>query len=289
MKNLIKLLLSTFLLSAILFSCEKQENKVYLEGGTAPVLTTTAAATMVLDTTKAATTAALVFKWTNPDYKFNTGPSSQDVTYILQIDTTGSNFTNPNRQEVAIASSLSFSPTVKEFNAFFNKMELKYDQPHNIEFRIKATLANGLAAPLYSNVIKIVVTPYLDVAIPIPTTGELFITGDAVPSSWTNNPPMTQKATKVSITEYTITAAFVSGKYYKFLVRGGGDPQANWQPQYGVKLGSAASNADGGELGLNNTVAPYDKDPDGIPTPAVAGNYKITLNFITGKYKVEKI
>ena len=283
MKNMIKLLLGALFLTMFLFSCKKEENKVYFEGGTAPVFTASTTTNMVLDSTNAANTKAILFTWTNPDYKFNTGISSQDVTYILQIDTTGSNFTNPNIQEVSILNDLKLNPSVKEFNGYINKMGLKYGIPHNVEFRIKAALAGGAAVPLYSNVIKIVITSYLDVAIPVPNTGKLYITGDGVASDWTNNPPLSQICTQVSETEYTITIDLKPGKYYKFLTT-----LTYWQPQYGMKIGSGGSSS-GGDLGLNNTVAPYDKDPEGIPTPAEAGSYKVTLNFITGKYKAEKI
>ena len=97
-----------------------------------------------------------------------------------------------------------------------------------------------------------------------------------MPSDWTNNPPDSQKFTKVSSTLYTYTAnSLVPGKEYKFLSTPG-----QWQPQYG---GSSAS---GGELGYNMG---GQSDPPGIPTPSEAGKYKITVNFRTGRYTVEKV
>jgi hypothetical protein len=127
-----------------------------------------------------------------------------------------------------------------------------------------------------SNIIKMVITPYLDVAVPVPPSGSLYITGDAVPSNWTESPPATQKFTKLSNTEYTITMNFVSGKFYKFLSTLG-----QWQPQYGGK------SATGGDMGYNMGL-PGQSDPDAIPTPSSAGSYKVTVNFKTGKYTVEK-
>jgi len=271
MKNVIKLFFTIAFSTGLLVSCKKDENKVYFEGGTNPVLTVSSTANLFLDSTKK-NTIALTFNWSNPNYHFNTGVSSQNVNYIFQVDTTGSNFTNPNIQETSIASSLSAAFTVKEINSFLNKLLLARDVPHNIEFRIKSTI-NG-TVPLYSNVIKIVITPYLDVAVPLPPTGDLYITGDATPSSWTNNPPASQKCTKLSLTEYTITMNFVSGKFYKFL-----STLTQWQPQYG------GSSATGGDFSANMGGG---SDPDAIPTPALAGSYKVTLNFVTGKYTVVK-
>ena len=126
------------------------------------------------------------------------------------------------------------------------------------------------------NVIPITITPYLDVAVPVPPSGELYITGNAVASDWTNSPPATQKFTKISNTLYEIVIPLMtgSGQQYKFLSTPGA-----WQPQYG------GSSATGGDLGYNMGL-PGQSDPAAIPAPATAGNYKITVNFKTGKYTV---
>ena len=280
MKNSIKYLCSAFLVSAALLSCKKEENKVFFQGGTAPVLSTSTTADMVLDSTNAAKTVALVFNWSNPEYQFNTGVSSQNVTYILQIDTTGSNFTNPNKQEVSIANDLRFTPTVKDFNGFLNKMSLRYDMPHDVEFRVKASVADGATTDdLYSNVVKIKITPYLDVAVPIPTDGTLWAIGNAFASSWDN--PMkdpyvnTQQFTKVSETLYELVVDFVGGGNFKLIQQ-----QGNWDTQYRPKY-SADVPFDGGDFEKKNA------DP-GWNGPAAAGSYKITVDFITGKYKITK-
>ncbi len=271
MRNRLLVVLS-FLL--ILVSCKKDEHKIYYEGGTAPVLTSSVTGPLVLLQPNANNTA-IRLSWTNPNYRFTTGISSQDVNYVLQVDTSGKNFSSSKLQEVSIAKNLDVTYTAKDFNGIFTKMDLKEDVQHEVEMRIKATLGGG-AVPLYSNVIKMKVTPYLDVAVPIPPTGDLYITGNAMASDWTNNPPATQKFTKLSNTEYTITVPFTSGKHYKFLSTPG-----QWQPQYGGK------EANGGDLGFNMGL-PGQSDPDAIPTPSEAGNYKITVNFKLGRYTVVK-
>jgi starch-binding outer membrane protein SusE/F len=276
MKIISKFLILTLLSSVMFWSCEKDENKIYLEGGTPPVLTASAGELVLIKDN--ANEEAIRFAWTNPNYQFTTGISSQDVSYILQVDTSGANFTSPGLQEVSISKELGIVYTVKELNTILTKLEMQEDIPHNIEFRIKATLVNS-SAPLYSNVAQAVITPYLDVAVPIPPTGALYITGDGTPSSWTNNPPEDQKCTQVSNTEYSIVMNFSPGFYYKFL-----STLTQWQPQYGIsKLAGASGNAGGGDIGYN--FGPQG-DPDAIPTPATAGTYKVTLNFKTGKYTV---
>jgi starch-binding outer membrane protein SusE/F len=260
--------------TVVLSSCEKNENKVYYEGGTPPVLTASSTGTIVLLPANAAN-PGMKFTWTNPNYRFTTGISSQDISYSLQADTTGSNFSKP--VETSISKDLSISMTVKEFNAIFSRMNILENIPHNIEFRIKSSLTNN-SAVLYSNVIKMVITPYLDVAVPIPPTGELYITGSATASDWTNSPPATQKFTKVSNTEYNITVPFVPGKEYKFL-----STLSNWQPQYGTT--NATGTELGGEMGYNMGGG---SDPASIKTPTAAGMYKITVNFKSGQYTVVK-
>lgn len=275
MKKSIKYFLAILSLITTFAACKKDENKVVFEGGDKPLLSASSATALVLNIANSAS-QAIAFSWTNPNYKFNTGISSQNVTYILQIDTTGANFTNPAIQEISIANNLNTSLTVKELNTVLTKLNLLEKIAHNVEFRIKSTLINN-SVPLFSNVIKVVITPYLDVAVPLPPSGDLYITGNAMASDWTNNPPANQKFSKLSNTEYTITVPFAGGKFYKFL-----SILNQWQPQYG---GNAAA---GGTLGFNMGL-PGQSDPDAIPTPGDPGNYKITVNFKTGKYTVVKI
>lgn len=109
----------------------------------------------------------------------------------------------------------------------------------------------------------------------VPT--QLWITGDATATSWTNDPTSNtaQRFTHLSSGLFELTINLEPGKLYKFLSSPG-----NWQPQFG------GSSATGGNLGANYGGG---GDPDAVPTPAAAGSYKITVNFITGKYTVVKL
>jgi starch-binding outer membrane protein SusE/F len=102
-----------------------------------------------------------------------------------------------------------------------------------------------------------------------PLGADLYITGDATPSSWTNSPPASQKFIQKTNGVFEITMAFTPGKYFKFL-----DTNGQWQPQFG---------GSGGDLGANYGSG---SDPDGIQTPATAGTYKVTVNFHTKKYTI---
>jgi hypothetical protein len=272
MKRYFCFIASVLLLAVAMPGCEKDENRVIFDGGTPPIISASYTGPVTL-TIPDRNKEAFTLRWTNPEYTFNTGPSSQNVSYTIQVDTTGANFTNPSKQEISVSSDLSRTFTVDEFNKVMTRMGLVPEIPHNIEIRVISTI-NG-AVPLTSNVVKFTgVIPFEDFAIPPPATRQLFITGDATQSSWTNSPPQNQKAVTVSKGEYFIIMDFVPGKFYKFLSNPG-----QWQPQYGGK------SATGGDIGFNLGAS---SDPDAIPTPSEAGRYKVTLNFTTGKYTVVK-
>lgn len=281
MKNIIKILTGFFITAAILLACKKDENKVIFEDGTAPVLTASSTTDMILDNSKK-DAPALTLSWTNPGYRFNTGISSQNVTYTLQVDTVGSNFTlNRNIQEMAIANELGVTFTVKELNAFLSKMELNAGKPYNMEIRVKAALINN-SLPLYSNVIGIKITPYLDFAVEPPGTaannyddGNLWVTGDCFPSpDWANPLPSPYdtglKFTKIDKLHYELIVDFDKTGGYKLIQEPG-----VWSTQYHAITAGAA---------LSGDFEKKDADPQ-FASPG-AGTYKIEVNFQTGKYKL---
>jgi starch-binding outer membrane protein SusE/F len=284
MKNLLKLI-AIFSFVALIFSaCKKQENQVVFEGGTAPVLSSTNSTPSFTLLKANENNNWSTFSWTNPNYKFNTGVSSQDVTYTIQIDTMGANFKNPNLQEITIARNLSTVITVKDINTAIAKLELLENIPHTIEFRVKTTLQNG-SVPLYSNVIKYILIPYLDVAVTLPSDlpilggndGGLFLVGDATNGGWNNPVPVpTQKFTRTSSTTYEITTPLIGGKEYLMLPKNG-----DWGNKYAVADKTLSGLSGGGEFGANKN--------DNFPGPSVSGTYKIVVNFKTGKFTVTKL
>ena len=272
MRNRLLVVLS-FLL--VLSACKKDENKIYYEGGTAPVLTASSTAPLVLSRANAANTAVRL-SWTNPTYRFTIGISSQDVNYVLEVDKAGQNFRSAVKQEVSVAKDLGVAWTVADLNSILTKMDLPENVAQELDLRVRSSISGG-ALPLFSNVIKLTVTPYLDVAVPVPTNGNLWMTGDAAPSGWSN--PLSgasetaQKFTKVSTTLYELTIALPGGGNYKLLQDNG-----SWGTQYHMITGGTWES---GSFELK------DADP-GFPGPPTAGTYKISVNFKTGRYSVVK-
>lgn len=276
-----KYILKSFLLLVVtlgLFSCEKDENQIVFEGGTAPVLSASAT-TIPLSFVNQSQTAIRI-NWTNPDYQFTTGISSQDVIYTIEIDTTGANFTNPKKQTLTVAGDLGKTFMQAEFNDYLlNQLELKPGQPHNLEIRVSAALAFN-AGLLMSNVLKFIVTPY---AIPPkvvpPSTGKLFITGSATPASWQcgcGEPELgSQRFTQVSPTFYTININLTGGGSYLLLPQYG-----SWSAKYGGVAAGNANNVNGDDFrdGGNDLMA-----------PAASGSYRIDVDFQRGKFTVTKL
>jgi starch-binding outer membrane protein SusE/F len=274
MKNIFKYMSLCILLATLVWSCSKDEKKIYLEGGTAPALTATTTELILTDATKA--DEAVTFFWTNPNYTFTTGVSSQNVNYVLEIDTTGANFTNPNKQSIAISSELSQTFIVGNLNTILaSGLMLKTGMSHNIEARIKSTLVNN-SATLYSNVLKMTAIPFTPPPKVVPPVeGTLWIVGDATAGGWDN--PLqspydeTQKFTRVSETLYELTVNFLGSGGYKLVQKMGA-----WGSQYHALDGSVVSGGD---------FEQKDSDPQ-FPSPKPAGTYKVTVDFQLGKYYV---
>ncbi|MBK7098013.1 MAG: SusE domain-containing protein [Sphingobacteriales bacterium] len=282
-KNILTLLLiSSFMLA--MTACEKVENKVIYQGGTAPVLSTSATGTVVLIKEKNKENA-LTLAWTNPNYLFNTGVNSQNVNYVLQVDTAGKNFASPKLQEMTIASDLGVTLTGQQFNSFLSKMEFAAGVVQAVDLRVKATLANG-SVPLTSNSINLKVNPYLDFAVEPPGTpannyndGQLWITGNSLASGFINPllPPydVTQKFTKIDNLHFEGVFNFIGGGGAKLI-----QTQGVWGTQYRALDGSASA-------ALSGSFDKKDADPQ-FPGPP-AGKYKMQVNFQTGKYILTKI
>ncbi len=273
MKKILKQILFLSLMVSVFASCKKDENQTLYQGAAKPVALTASnySDPTILNSSKTSA-EVLTLDWNNPEYKFNTGASSYDVVYLIQVDTVGSNFTNPRKQEIAVPANLTKTFKSGEFNDILvsgSKLKLKEGIPHEVEVRIKATLGNN-AAPVYSNAFSFVVTPHEDLNKP-----RLWITGSGTGSNWTNSPPDSQEFTYLGDRKFQIEIDFQPGGQYKFLSKRGA-----WQPQWGgcePTGGSISENPGGGS------------DPKEINTPDEAGKYRITVDLDAKTCTIVKI
>jgi len=276
MKNISKILLLAFLSTTIFFSCKKDESMVEYTQGTNPVFKSnvTDASTLPLNIADKGLTA-LKLSWTNPNYYFTTGISTHTVTYTIEIDTTGSNFSNPLKSKVIVSADLSKEITVGDLNRYLvNDLKLKANQEHNIEVRVVSTIGTGGAA-LASNVFKYKTTPYEILKIALPASGKLFLVGNATPGGWNNPVPVpSQEFTKVGNT-FELTVNIIGGNSYLMLPVNG-----DWGDKYGG-VGS-------GNNSNNPVTDEFKRSGSDLLAPAVSGLYKITVDFKEGRFKFEK-
>ena len=256
-----------------MIACEEQEKVIY-NGGQAPDLVASSTDDMVLSKTEEGY-SSLQFQWNNPDYQFSNGTNTQDVNYTLEIDTTGANFSSSKKVSLSFTNELQKSFKVKDLNNTLSIMELKDYVSHPFEFRVKSTLA-GSSVPLYSNVVKINITTYLDVVYPVPD--KLYITGAATPKDWMGGgaaPEPSQEFTKINPYTFELAGLDIKPSAGFLLV----PVYGNWDHKYGFTGDKEANNVNG------DSFRPEGND---FKSPDVAGNYKITVNFKTGKYSMIK-
>lgn len=274
MKHIMKKIFILPLLVALFASCKKDENQVVYKGGTAPTLNASVTGPLVLEIINK-NLEAVKFTWNNPNYQFNTGISSQDVFYSIQIAESGTNFARV--AEKSIAKELSTTMTVGELNALILSLDLDFGVAHDMEIRLKSNLNNNTGI-LYSNVIPMTITPYLDVKYPVPTN--LYITGSATPGNWQcgcGEPELlSQKFTQTNAYTFELDLTLSANNSYLLLPVYG-----SWSAKYG---GTGSSNN-------TNNVFEDDFKPGGsdLKAPGQTRPYHITVDFKTGKFKVRAI
>jgi len=280
MHTIFKPLIASCLLAALISSCKKEETKIYFEGGTAPVLAGSTAAVRLEPGEEA--NVAIIFSWSNPAYKFTTGGSSHDVSYLLEIDTAGAvPFASSRKQSISISKDLSYTFTVGALNALLGNsmlLQLNPRRTYNMQARVTSSLTGG-NAKLTSNTIAFTVRPFPPPPkVPVPTAGTLWVTGDAFASGWSN--PLgvpydvNQKFNKLpSNTDYELLVNMIPGGFYKLI-----QTQGDWSTQYHMVTGGTA---------LAGSFEYGDASPS-FPAPSVAGLYKLSFNFQLGTYTVVK-
>ena len=275
MKKIIQSLIYLSIAMVFFASCEKDEARDIFVSGTNPVFTASVQDNIELNF-NTENEKAVTFNWTNPNYYFASGVSSQNVAYTLEIDTAGANFNGKNKLSVSVSQDLAKTYTQKEFNILISDLKVKTGRVAKLETRVIASLGNSLTNRT-SNKLTFEVVPYAPPPkVPVPTAGTLWVTGNAFASGWANPLPspfdVSQKFTKVSDTQYELVVDMLSTGNYKLI-----QEQGVWGTQYRPLVGDANS----------GTFERRDADP-GFVAPAVAGRYKLVFDFQAGTYTVTK-
>ena len=268
-------------------ACKKEGTNVIYEGGTPPVLTATTSDSIPLSSATA-NDQAITFTWTNPNFEFSDGASSLNVTYNLEFDTVGGNFSSAHMQTVQVSSDLSKSFTVGALNSLIaNGLQLSTAVQHSLQVRLVAQMApytsgSPAVSPQSSNALTFAVTPYAPPPVVTPPAALYLVGGDAKLGGWANPVPASQQFTQVSSTDFQLTIALSGGdpnnsngtdQYLLLPVNG------SWSHKYACSSTSSQPFS-GGTFGLDQS--------SNFPGPTAAGTYLFDVNFQTGIITVTK-
>ncbi len=247
-------------------ACDKVDDLPLYTAGTVPVLSSSVStvAPLPVDSNK----PVLTLNWTNPDY----ATDSTNQKFLLQVDSSGRNFSKAVTTE--IMGDLSYTYIAKELNSIMLNWGFEYNKAYDLDFRVISSYGNNNER-LLTNVVKVNAKTYkVPPRVALPTTGKLYIVGDATAGGWSNPVPTpTQELTKIDETTYGGIFNLTGGKFYLILPLNG-----NWDNKYSVANNSLAGLSEGGDFGFNLK--------DNFPGPAATGLYKIILDFQSGKFTV---
>lgn len=251
-----------------LASCEKDENIQVFEPGS-PV-TLSSSVTMLAPIAGDSARSVVTFSWTDPGYATTPGTNK----YILQIDSAGRNFSNAITREISNNKSYSF--LAKDINkALLDSLGFVFGKPGTVDVRVISSYANNNER-LNSNTVKVNFTPYkVPPRVTLPSSGRLYIVGDATDGGWNNPVPApAQEFARIDETTFGGVFYLYGGAQYLMLPVNG-----SWDNKYSVGVNTLPDLNMGGDFGFNLR--------DNFPGPQVDGFYKITVDFQTGKFKVE--
>ncbi|NDC77963.1 MAG: hypothetical protein EBZ67_08840 [Chitinophagia bacterium] len=253
----------TLLLAAL--SCEKLEKLPYYGDGTTPELKTSTAtvAAAPADSNKLALTA----EWTSPSYATDT----TNYKFIFQVDSAGRNFSRAVSFEMMGKRSITFS--AKELNTIMLNYGFLFNRAYDLDMRVISSYGNNNERRI-SNTVRIKATPYkIPPKVALPTSGKLYIVGDATQGGWTNPMPVpSQELHRIDETTFGGIFNLNGGKQYLVLPLNTGD----WSNKYSVANNMLPGLAAGGDFGYNFN--------DNFPGPAASGLYTLNMDFQAGKF-----
>ncbi len=211
--------------------------------------------------------------WTAADYVLEDIP---DPRYAIELDVDGNEFASP--ATVATLDSLSYDLIVTRLNDATGVLGLAPEEMANVNMRIRSSIPNASDDLIkYSEPITFSVTPFEFKVPPI------YILGDGTPAGWSNTEALEME--HVEDGTYAIVVELSGGDFFKFI-----SVLGQWAPQWGTDDNPPSVDDNGvitGNLVYRPTEA--DPDPDAIPRPEEAGDYRVTADTIGLTYMVEPV
>ncbi|MDP4264798.1 MAG: SusE domain-containing protein, partial [Bacteroidota bacterium] len=152
MKYIHKFLFLSAITALVLTSCNKIKDLPHYSNGTAVQLTSSK--TSVVPTPADSANVIISFSWTSPKYATDTST----YKFILEIDSTGRNFSKEVTR--VMSGKLNTSFTGQQINTILADFGFAPNQTVSLDLRITSSYGNNNER-LFSNVVKISITPYL--------------------------------------------------------------------------------------------------------------------------------
>lgn len=265
MKHLSKILFAVAFFAAF-SACNKVADLPIYGSGTAPVLSASVSSVAPLPSDSNKT--VLTLSWTNPKH----ATDSANQKFVIEIDSSGRNFAKSTSRTVIGALTTSF--IAKDLNSILLGYGFAYNTTYNMDIRVTSSYGNNNER-LTSNTIKIGVTTYkIPPKVAIPTSGRLFLVGDASQGGWNNPVPVpTQEFAKIDSTTYMGVFDLIGGKQYLLLPVNG-----DWTHKFAVQDNTIPGLSAGGDFGFDQS--------SNFPGPATSGKYIIRVDFQSGKFSV---
>jgi hypothetical protein len=259
------------MLAAILLfgfiACEKIERLPFYAEGFNPELT--ASVTSLAPAPADSNKTVLTLVWANPEY----ASDSNSFKYIVQIDSAGRNFSKAVSFQLIGKRTMSF--IAKDLNNLMLSFGFQYNRAYDLDFRVISSYGNNNERRT-SNTLRIRATTYkIPPRVTLPSSGRLYIVGDATQGGWNNPMPVpSQELSRLDETTFGGIFQLNGGKQYLVLPLNNGD----WSNKYSVASNALPGLAAGGNFGYNL--------PDNFPGPASNGLYKLLMDFQEGKFTV---
>ena len=149
---------SLLFFAGVLFSCKKDETQAIMGSGKGGTLSASTTTPPVAQAT--ASQNAVTFTYTPADFGFDAA-----MDYTLQFDKKTGNFTSPS--EIALTSSGTKTLKQGELNGMAVSVGMTTGVQDTIQVRVKYNAKTRqnvpVGTPAYSNIVKLVFTPYFDV------------------------------------------------------------------------------------------------------------------------------
>jgi hypothetical protein len=272
MKRIYQFILIAFAGSIFFSSCEKADSLAQYADGTAPVLSasTLTVAPPPADSNK----VVLTLNWTDPGH----GQDKSLYKYYLEIDSSGRNFSKATIINITQdKDKRTYAFIAKDLNSILLSYGFAFNVAYDIDVRVVSSYGNNNDQKK-SNIIKLKATPYkIPPKVQLPTSGSLYIVGAATVGGWENPVPVPSQEFK-RIDETTFGGIFQinGGEEYLLLPVNG-----SWESKYAIADNLAAGVDTEGNFFFSTGPG------NNFKAPASSGLYKITVDFQTGRYKVE--